>query len=230
MDTELAEFLELLDIVEDYIQSIGDIAAPKTVVEVVPHSESGKRYARKRTLANGKNTFEGCGLAGSEQHQAAIASVQRRRLLEKVQELIVQVEEWRGSEDWQGLNRPAPAPPKAPTPVEVTESSPPTPSAEPAESNLISFGFKGGKGATIDNRVVHAIPGAPPHPFGLWYTPALCGAEPNLAKLWGWVGDCTIMFLSCRKCEKKLAKIQHSIKLPSYLSDRSRGVVFGLND
>ncbi|MEO1396034.1 MAG: hypothetical protein AAFV90_24315 [Cyanobacteria bacterium J06634_5] len=143
MDLELAEVLELLGIVEHYIQTIGDIAAPKTVVEVVPHSKSGKRYARKRTPVDGKNTFEGCGLEGSEQHQAAIASVQRRRLLEKAQDLIAQVEEWRESEDWQGLKRTTPAPAKAPAPVEKAESPPPVPSAE---ANLISFGFKGGKG------------------------------------------------------------------------------------
>ena len=38
------------------------------------------------------------------------------------------------------------------------------------------------------------------------------------------------MFLSCRKCEKKLKKIPHSIKRFSYLSDCSSGVVFGLDD
>ena len=228
MEFELVEILDLLGIIEDRIQSIGDIAAPKTVVEVVPHSKSGKRYARKRTPVAGKNTFEGCGLEGSEQHQAVIASVHRRRLLEKAQDLIAQVEEWRGSEDWQGLKRTAPVPTKSPAPiVERTELPPPVP---PTETNLISFGFKGGKGATINNRVDHAIPGEPPSPFGIWYTPALCGAEPNLSKLWGWVGDCTIMFLSCRKCEKKLAKMQHSIKLPSHLSDRGSSVVFSLDD
>ena len=223
MESELAEVLDLLGIVEHYIQAIGDIAAPNTVVEVVPHSKSRKRYARKRTLVDGKNTFEGCGLEGSDQHQSAIASVQRQRLLEKAQDLIAQVEEWRGSEDWQGLKRTTPAPAKAPAPVKKTELPPPAPPAETAETNLMSFGFKGGKGATIDNRVVHAIPGAPPHPFGLWYTPALCGAEPNLSKLWGWVGDCTIIFLSCRKCEKKLKKMEHTIKLPGGI--RSRNLV-----
>ena len=130
MDTELAEVLDLLGLVEHYIQAIGDIAAPKTVVEVVPHSQSGKRYARKRTLVDGKNAFEGCGLEGSEQHQAVISSVQRRRLLEKAQDLIAQVEEWRESEDWQGLNRTISAPAQAPAPVEITESSPPTQPAE----------------------------------------------------------------------------------------------------
>ena len=185
MDLEVADILELLGIVEDYIQSVGDIAAPKTVVEVVPHSKSGKRYARKRIPVAGKNTFEGCGLEGSEQHQAAIASVQRRQLLEKAQELIAQVEDWRASSDWEGLKRPMPAPTKAPASVEATESSPPTLPVEPAESNLISFGFKGGKGATVDNRVVHAIPGAPPHPFGLWYTPALCWSRAKHSKAVG---------------------------------------------
>ena len=126
MDTELSEVLELLDIVEYHIQTIGDIAAPETVIEVVPHSKSGKRYARKRTRVEGKNTFEGCGLEGSEQHRAAIASVQRRRLLEKAQELIAQVEDWRASSDWAGLKRPMPAPAKAPALVEATESSQPT--------------------------------------------------------------------------------------------------------
>lgn len=92
MDTEFAEILDLLGIVEHYIQAIGDIAAPKTVVEVVPHSKSGKRYARKRTPVDGKNTYEGCGQEGSEQHQSAISSVQQRHLLEKAQDLIAQVE------------------------------------------------------------------------------------------------------------------------------------------
>ena len=224
MDSELAEVLDLLGIIEHYIQAIGDIAAPKTVVEVVPHSKSGKRYARKRTPVDGKNTFEGCGLEGSEQHQAAIASVQRRQLLEKAPALISQVEEWRESEDWQGLKRTIPAPTKAPAPVEKTEAAAPAPPAETAETNLISFGFKGGKGATIDNRVVHAIPGAPPHPFGLWYTPALCGAKPNLSLLWGWVGDCTIVYLSCRKCEKKLKQMPHTINLPGDIRSRNAAV------
>ncbi len=219
MDTELAEVLDLLGLVEHYIQAIGDIAAPKTVVEVVPHSKSGKRYARKRTLVDGRNTYEGCGQAGSEQHQSAIASVQRRRLLEKAQDLIAQVEEWRGSEDWQGLKRSIPSSAKASAPVEKTESPPASP-AETIETNLISFGFKGGKGATIDNRVVHAIPGEPAPPFMLWFKPALCGAEPNFLKHWGWIGDCTVMYLSCRKCEQKLKRMKHTVRLPSGMLDR----------
>ena len=218
MDAELAEVLDLLGLVEHYIQTIGEVAAPTTVVEVVPHSKSGKRYARKRTPIEGQNTFEGCGLEGSEQHLAAIASVQRRHLLEKAQELIAQVEDWRHSEDWQGLKRPVRVPTQAPAPPAKAKSQPSALSDSAAASNLISFGFKGGKGATVDNRVVHAISGAPPHPFGLWYTPALCGAKPNFSKLWGWVGDCTILYLSCRKCEKKLEKIQHSIRLPKHIS------------
>ena len=49
MDAELAEVPALLGLAEHYIQTIGEVAAPTTVVEVVPHSKSGKRYARKRT-------------------------------------------------------------------------------------------------------------------------------------------------------------------------------------
>lgn len=93
------------------------------------------------------------------------------------------------------------------------------------ESDLISFAFKGGKGATLYNRVVHAIPGEPAPPFMLWYTPALCGAKPNVLKHWGWIGDCTIMYLSCRKCEKKLKKMEHTIQLPGSMSGRSRNIV-----
>ena len=226
MDEDLEDLLYVLDLIEQHIESIGDIAAPQTVVEVVPHSKTGKRYARKRTRIAGKNTFEGCGLEGSDQHRTAIASIQRRRLLEKAQDLTAQIKEWQQSEDWQGLRHIAPAAP----PIKKPEPPSPGSPATTTESNLISFGFKGGKGATINNRVVHAIPGAPPHPFGLWYTPALCGAEPNLAKLWGWVGDCTIMYLSCRKCEQKLKKIKHSIKLPKSLSDHHRNIVIDLND
>ena len=45
MESELAEVLDILGLVEHYIQAVGAIAAPETVVEVVPHSQSGKRYA-----------------------------------------------------------------------------------------------------------------------------------------------------------------------------------------
>lgn len=218
MDTELAEVLDLLGLVEHYIQAIGDIAAPKTVVEVVPHSKLGKRYARKRTPVGGKNTFEGCGPEGSEQHLAAIASVQRRHLLEKAQALIEQIEDWRESSDWQALKRPIRAPVPAPTPPAKAESEPSAGNAEVEASNLVSFGFKGGKGATLDNRVVHAIPGEPAPPFMLWFGPALCGAEPNFLKHWGWIGDCTILYLSCRRCEKKLKQMPHSIRLPKHPS------------
>ena len=66
MGKELVAVLNALDLIEHHIQMVGVIAAPKTVVEVVPHSKSGKRYARKRTPIGGKNTFEGCGQEGSE--------------------------------------------------------------------------------------------------------------------------------------------------------------------
>jgi hypothetical protein len=223
MESELAEVLEILGLVEHYIQSVGAIAAPKTAIEVVPHSQSGKRYARKRIPVEGKNTFEGCGLEGSTKHLAAIATVQRRRLLDKAQDLMQQIEAWQQSEDWQALKQPARNTIKAPDNRERNEAPPPTFPTPTAESDLISFGFKGGKGATLDNRIVHAIPGEPAPPFMLWFAPALCGAKPNFLKHWGWIGDCTIMYLSCRKCEKKLKQMEHTIKLPGGI--RSRNLV-----
>lgn len=223
MNEELAEVLEILGLVEHHIQSFGEIAAPNTVIEVVPHSQSGKRYARKRILTEGKNTFEGCGPEGSTRHLAAIATVQKRRLLDKAQELIQQIEDWQQSEDWQALNQPIRETVKVLEPEASTGDSVPKFSAPPSEPDLISFGFKGGKGATIDNRVVHAIPGEPAPPFMLWFAPALCGVKPNFLKHWGWIGDCTIVYLSCRKCEKKLKQMEYTIKLPGGI--RSRNLV-----
>ncbi len=225
MDEEFAVLLDTLDLIEHRIRIVGEIAVPKTVVEVVPHSKSGKRYARKRIPIDGKNTFEGCGQEGSAQHLAAVAAMQRRRLLDKAQDLIGQMEAWRQSEDWQALKPPALKTANVSENREPVIASPPAPPPPPEESDLISFGFKGGKGATLDNRVVHAIPGEPAPPFMLWFKPALCGAEPNFLKHWGWIGDCTIMYLSCRKCEKKLKQIKHTIKLPGSMSGRSRNIV-----
>lgn len=54
MESELAEVLEILGLVEQCIQAAGVIAIPQTIIEVVPHSQSGKRYARKRIPAKGK--------------------------------------------------------------------------------------------------------------------------------------------------------------------------------
>lgn len=221
MEEEFAVVLDTLDLIEHRIQTVGEIAAPKTVIEVVPHSKSGKRYARKRIPIDGKNTFEGCGQEGSDQHLDAVAAVQRRRLLDKAQDLIEQIEEWQQSEDWQALKPPVHKTAKAPENHERVTAPPLLPSAPPKESNLISFGFKGGKGATLDNRVVHAIPGEPAPPFMLWFKPALCGAEPNFLKHWGWIGDCTVMYLSCRKCEQKLKRMKHTVRLPSGMLDRS---------
>lgn len=165
METELAGVLDLLGIIRDHIQLMEHIADPKTVVEVVPHSKSGKRYARKRTTIDGKRSFEGCGLEGSEQHLDAISSVQRRQLLDKAQDLIEQVETWKQSEDWQRLKRQLRAATKDVDTVEETKVTPNSPSTATSATNLISFGFKGGKGASISNRVSMPSPGNPPLPL-----------------------------------------------------------------
>ena len=69
---ELDDILERLDNLVFRIEEAGEVAEPGTVIEVVPHSSSGKRYARKRRAVKGKNAFEGCGVEGSERHLAAI--------------------------------------------------------------------------------------------------------------------------------------------------------------
>lgn len=228
---ELDAALDLLGDLEERIRAAGPIAPAETIVEVVPHSKSGKRYARKRTKVNGKNTFEGCGLEGEYKHLAAVATVQRRTLLEQLSALTEQIEAWQTAKEWQALN-----PPQTKTAaVEVmdvdemieAEELPLLSRPLPAESDIMSFAFKGNKGATPENRLVHAVPGEPPMAgFGYWGTPALCGAKPDWMKNWGWIGDCSIMYLSCRKCEKKLKTTPHSIRLPKgFGGGISRGLV-----
>ena len=170
--------------------------------------------------------FEGCGLEGDYKHLAAVATVQRRVLLEQLDALTEQIESWRTAEEWQALKPPQT---KTQTKTQTTTAAvevmdteeieakePPRRSRpRPAESDIMSFAFKGNKGATPENRLVHAVPGVPPMAgFAFWDTPALCGAKPDWLKNWGWIGDCTIMYLSCRKCEKKLGTTPHSIMLP----------------
>ncbi len=219
---ELDATLELLGDLEQRIREGGPIAPDETTVEVVPHSKSGKRYARKRTKVDGKNTFEGCGLEGEYKHLAAVATVQRRTLLEQLDALTEQIRTWQAAEEWQALKPPQTKTQTTAAAVEVVDAAeieakePPHQSRpRPAESDVMSFAFKGNKGATPENRLVHAVPGVPPMAgFAFWDTPALCGAKPDWLKNWGWIGDCTIMYLSCRKCEKKLGTTPHSIMLP----------------
>jgi hypothetical protein len=222
---ELDDVLDILGDLEHRIRAAGEIAQPETVIEVVPHSKSGKRYARKRTTIEGKNTFEGCGQEGSHKHLNAVATVQRRVLLEQLKTFTAQIENWKSSEDWQALT-----PPPRVEPVEIEEIEVLTPEEmppqRPDDSTIMSFAFKGNKGATPENRLVHAIPGEPPmHGFGYWDTPALCGAQPTWMKSWGWIGDCTILYLSCRKCEKKLKTIPHRISLPDMFGGGHRGAI-----
>jgi hypothetical protein len=228
---ELDDVLDILGDLEHRIRAAGEIAQPETVIEVVPHSKTGKRYARKRTTIKGKNTFEGCGQEGSLKHLNAVATVQRRVLLEQLNALTTQIENWKTADDWQALTSPQ----TTTAAVEVmdidemieAEELPLLSRPLPAESDIMSFAFKGNKGATPENRLVHAVPGEPPMAgFGYWDTPALCGAKPDWMKNWGWIGDCTIMYLSCRKCEKKLKTTPHSIKLPKgFGGSISRGLV-----
>ncbi len=183
------------------------------VLEVVPHSKSGKRYARKRTSIDGKKRFVGCGQEGSEKHRKALATVHRRNLLEQIIALAQQVEAVKTSQDWQALTNPPQTKEPEIAEPEIVETEVPTVPQEP-ELPIISFAFKGGKGATPENRVVHAVPNEPPAYF-FWDNPALCGARPSPSlNSWGWIGDCTIFYLSCKKCEKKLKSMDHRIKLP----------------
>lgn len=55
MEPELAETLDILGLVEYYVQPFGAITTPKTIVEVVPYSQSGKRYACKHIPMGDKN-------------------------------------------------------------------------------------------------------------------------------------------------------------------------------
>ena len=81
------------------VEASGEIAEKKTVIEVVPHSETGKLYARKR---NG-NRFKGCGRAGGIQHREAIRSLQRRELVTKLSSLLRKLEDLKKSEEWQAI-------------------------------------------------------------------------------------------------------------------------------
>ena len=181
-ESELDEALEILDFLQSHIRSAGEVAEKETVVEVVPHSKSKKRYARKRMAVDGKSVFEGCGPEGDERHLAALATVQRRRLLARLQGITQQLEDLQRSEDWQAVS-----------PVELDEEETDkavderldsweeeadvevyglyekerastrksvTAKVRP-ESTFISFAFLGKKGATMFNRTVHAVPGEP---------------------------------------------------------------------
>lgn len=238
-ENELDEALEILDFLQSHIRSAGKVAEPKTVVEVVPHSKSKKRYARKRMAVDGKTVFEGCGPEGDERHLAALATVQRRQLLEQLQDITQQLEDLQRSEDWLAV-----------PPVELDEEETDETIDERldaweeeadvgvyglyeeerastrkalaakkrTESTFISFAFLGKKGATMFNRTVHAVPGEPSrYPFNFWDTPALCGVKPHFLKSWGWIGDCSILHLSCKRCEKKLWTVPHAIRLPDFM-------------
>jgi len=238
-ESELDEALEILDFLQFHIQSAGEAADSKTAIEVVPHSKSKKRYARKRLTVEGKIVFEGCGPEGSERHLAALATVQRRRLLEKIQAVTQQLEDLQRSDDWQAV-----------PPVELEEETEQgidekldaweeedaegyelyeeemasirkavtAKARELPESTFISFAFLGKKGATMFNRTVHAVPGKPSrYPFNFWSTPALCGVKPHFLKSWGWIGDCSLLHLSCKRCEKKLKTLPHVVRLPDFM-------------
>ena len=98
--------LEIFQELEYEIRASGAIADKGMVIEVVPHSKSRKRYARKRTTIDGKNNFVGCGQEGSEKHLQALATLQRRNLLEQITALTRQVEALRTSEDWKAIAIP----------------------------------------------------------------------------------------------------------------------------
>ena len=168
----LHEILDRLDDLLFRIESAGDIAEPETVIEVVPHSTSGKRYARKRRSVKGKNAFEGCGVEGSERHLSAVQAVQRRRLMDQVQGLTRQMEALLRSDDWQA------APPFELDEFEAQVEAERRAEAEAGlyvddtpEATLISFAFLGSKGATMDNRKVHAVPGKVPQYGAFCITP-----------------------------------------------------------
>ena len=163
--------------------------------------------------------------------------MQRRTLLEQLKALAEQIEAWQTAEEWQALKPTQDINQAKTAAVEVTGvdemiEAPELPRLSrplPPESDIMSFAFKGNKGATPENRRVHAVPGVPPMAgFAYWDTPALCGAKPNFLKNWGWIGDCSIMYMSCRKCEKKLQTTPHSIYLPEGFGGRSsHGLVIG---
>ena len=140
-------------------------------------------------------------------------------LMDQVQGLMRQMEALLRSDDW------AAAPPFELDEFEAREEEARKQEAEQGlyvedshEATLISFAFLGSKGATMDNRKVHAVPGkVPQYDFEFWHTPALCGIEPKFLKHYGWIGDCSILRLSCVRCEKKLRTLPHVIRLPDYM-------------
>ena len=88
--------------------------------------------------------------------------------------------------------------------LDQTSYVPPGKKTRKAKS-VISYAFKGGKGATPMNRIVHALASEEPT-LGRWFGKALCGAEPKHSlKNWGWV-SCHPSDFSCPKCARKLAK------------------------
>lgn len=198
--SELDEALEVLDFLQSHIRSAGEVDEPKTTVEV-----------------------------------AALATVQRRRLLVQLHNITQQIEDLQRSDDWQAvppvelddevagakIDRMLDAWEEADAKCyglsveEMAAIDRAMAAKAKAASNFVSFAFLGNQGATMFNRTVHAVPGKPSrYPFNFWDTPALCGVKPQRLKNWGWIGDCSVLHLSCQRCEQTLQTMPYVIKLP----------------
>ncbi len=84
--------IDLIQETISQVQSSGEVAQQGTVIEIVPHSKTGKRYARRR---NGKH-FEGCGRADG-MHREAVKSVQRRKVIDELVDIRKTLNELKGS-------------------------------------------------------------------------------------------------------------------------------------
>lgn len=73
MADPLTTALNALNGLAQQVEASGDVAEKGTRLELVPHSQTGKMYARKRTGSQ----FEGCGPMGGERHKTSGGAVER---------------------------------------------------------------------------------------------------------------------------------------------------------
>jgi len=202
MADPLTTALDALKGLAQQVEESGDVAEKGTRLELVPHSQTGKMYARKRTGSQ----FEGCGQMGGERHKAALLSVQRRAVLTRLAQLTQEIEALKEDEA-MGALRAGLSTVAIPT-IEQAQADVVPPAAVAKRSRKKATKAKRPKKLRVFSLLktrrgdrIHAVPGK--MPLGQWRKAALCGAVPP-AKGLGWEVPAVVDGVSCPKCLKKL--------------------------
>lgn len=202
MANPLTTALDALKGLAQQVEASGDVAEKGTRLELVPHSQSGKMYARKRT--GGK--FEGCGPMGGERHKTALLSVQRREVLTQLAKLTQKIEALMGDEAMGALmaGLSAVAIPKIELAQADVLSSAPVAKVSRQKAANVKKPKKLRVFSLLKTRrgvLIHAVAGR--MPLGQWRKAALCGVVPPEKGL-GWDVPTVVDGVSCPKCLKKL--------------------------